>query len=168
MEKHGGKRQNAGRKRGALNKTTVSIMTLAQQHGEDAVTVLAEVMHDTGNPQRVQAAQALLERGYGRVKPLPHVDIQPFMDKLKSEESSARDTALDIEGLQVPLPKIVEMLAVRELGIATDNFQPIDSEKLDALYNEALIKSHNDQDGLAGRGERIEREINEAKQKATQ
>jgi len=58
----GSKLENPGRKGGPL------VTTLARQHTEQAVALLAEVMLDPNAPQaaRVTAAQALLDRGWGK------------------------------------------------------------------------------------------------------
>jgi hypothetical protein len=69
------KRQSNGRF-GAGNKANPGgrpkeighVRELARQHTEDAIRTLVEVMHDPEEkgPARVAAAQALLDRGYGR------------------------------------------------------------------------------------------------------
>lgn len=68
--KIGKNRGNAGkgRPRGALNKATADIKALAQEHGPRAILALAEMMADEEQPgkTRVSAANALLDRGYGK------------------------------------------------------------------------------------------------------
>lgn len=67
--RRGGKRPGAGRPRGALNKATADIKRIAQDHGGEAIRVLATIMSEAGEPAaaRVAAARELLDRGYGRV-----------------------------------------------------------------------------------------------------
>ena len=64
----GGKREGAGRKRGAPNKVTAQVKTLAQEYGEQAISVLAKLMVESDSPQaQIAAAKELLDRGYGKV-----------------------------------------------------------------------------------------------------
>jgi hypothetical protein len=72
MNNHGGKRQGAGRKPGALGRVTADIRALAQPYGADAVAELARLGGLTKAPgaaneaTRVAALRELLDRGYGR------------------------------------------------------------------------------------------------------
>lgn len=74
--KHGGKRPGSGRKAGTPNKATAELKHLATAYTEEAVQTLAEVMRDKETPAqaRVAAANALLDRGYG--KPRQELEIQ--------------------------------------------------------------------------------------------
>lgn len=58
----------AGRKRGVPNKATAEIKLAAQEYGIEALETLAKVMRNTkADPRaRVAAANALLDRGYGK------------------------------------------------------------------------------------------------------
>lgn len=73
----GGLRPNAGRPKGSNNKSTVSqkatISELAREYAPDALRTLASVMKDDGQTgsARVAAANALLDRAYGRPKEIP-------------------------------------------------------------------------------------------------
>ena len=71
---HGGARPGSGRKPGKVSKAKLDIAERARTHGEAALRTLAEIMQDTDAPHnaRVSAANALLDRGYGR--PLQGVD----------------------------------------------------------------------------------------------
>lgn len=64
----GGRRVGAGRPAGVPNKVTASVKEAAQEHTEDAVATLAEIMGDKTQPAaaRVSAANAILDRGYGK------------------------------------------------------------------------------------------------------
>jgi hypothetical protein len=164
MEKRGGKREGAGRKRGALNAATINVRELARQHTESAINALVELLNNPESPQRAIAANSLLDRGYGKPKLMNDADLEPIIARLKSGEMTATDTALEIAGMGAPLPKIVELLAMRELGLDQigDYPQP-DYAKLEFLYEYAIEKSDEDQKALLGRGLAIEREVNEAK-----
>lgn len=65
----GGKREGAGRPKGAVNKATADIKEAAQAYTEQALAVLVEVMQ-TGDSAaaRVAAANSVLDRGYGKPK----------------------------------------------------------------------------------------------------
>ena len=66
--KHGGKRPGAGRKPGLVNAAKRDIAERAKTHGDAALKVLVEIMNDIEAPHnaRASAANALLDRGYGR------------------------------------------------------------------------------------------------------
>ena len=65
---HGGKRAGAGRKPGKVSAAKRDLMEMAKDHAEDALNVLAGIMHDVAAPSaaRVSAANAILDRGYGK------------------------------------------------------------------------------------------------------
>lgn len=65
---HGGPRPGAGRKPGKVSKAKLDIAERAKSHGEAALAVLYEVMKDKQAPHaaRVSAANAVLDRGYGK------------------------------------------------------------------------------------------------------
>ncbi len=60
----GGKRTGAGRPKGSSN-ISQELRQAAQEHTDSALAVLVEVMHDNEHPQRLKAAQMILERGHG-------------------------------------------------------------------------------------------------------
>lgn len=64
----GGARKGAGRKPGKVSQAKRALSEMAKEHGQDALAVLLEVARDTEAPHaaRVSAANALLDRGYGR------------------------------------------------------------------------------------------------------
>ena len=69
----GGYREGAGRPRGAKNKSTLELKGLAQQHTEDALKTLVEIMlsAESSDKARVAAANSILDRGFGK----PHQSI---------------------------------------------------------------------------------------------
>ena len=60
--------RRGGRKKGTPNKVTASLKDAAREYTEQALLTLAEVMVDSEQPAaaRVSAANALLDRGYGK------------------------------------------------------------------------------------------------------
>lgn len=63
----GGKRNGAGRPKGAVNSTTASLRELAREHTQDALAVLVQIAKaGESEAARVSAANALLDRGYGK------------------------------------------------------------------------------------------------------
>jgi len=70
--------KTGGRKAGTPNKATGHIREIAQAHGADAVALLRKVMDDDTAPPavRVSAANALLDRGYGKpTDRIEHADV---------------------------------------------------------------------------------------------
>lgn len=63
-----GLKRKVGRPKGSKNKVPNEVKELAQQYGAEALKTLAEIMKDAGQPgaARVSAANALLDRGYGK------------------------------------------------------------------------------------------------------
>ncbi len=75
MGNHGGRQPGAGRPPGSRNKETLAreeraktLSALARENTEPALAALVEVAEDASAPAaaRVQAAKALLDRGWGR------------------------------------------------------------------------------------------------------
>jgi len=67
MGQVGGKRPGAGRKPGAVSKAKRELAAMAQDHAEQALRVLAEIMASgESDAARVSAANSILDRGYGR------------------------------------------------------------------------------------------------------
>lgn len=60
--------RRGGRRKGVPNKSTSSLKDLARQYTDDALLTLADIMADEGEPAaaRVSAANAILDRGYGK------------------------------------------------------------------------------------------------------
>ena len=67
IKSHGGKRPGSGRPLGSSNKLTRPLKELAALHSEDCIAVLVELRdHAEAEHVRLAAANALLDRGYGR------------------------------------------------------------------------------------------------------
>ena len=81
MAQHGGRRPGAGRKKGSRNRATAeeigSISELARMHAKDAIDALVSIAKKgESEAARVSAANALLDRGYGRA-PQSHQHTGP-------------------------------------------------------------------------------------------
>lgn len=71
----GGKREGAGRPVGAPNKATADIREAAQEYTHLALTTLVYVAGSgTAEAARVAAANAILDRAYGKPKQAVDVD----------------------------------------------------------------------------------------------
>lgn len=68
MVQHGGKRNGAGRKPGAVSKAKRALSDMAKDSADAALHTLVEVMQDPEQPgaARISAANAILDRGYGK------------------------------------------------------------------------------------------------------
>jgi hypothetical protein len=67
-ERRGGARRNAGRPRGKVSQAKRDLMEMAKDHGETALQVLVDIATNPASAEgaRVSAANAILDRGYGR------------------------------------------------------------------------------------------------------
>lgn len=64
---NGGPRPGAGRKRGSPNKVTGTLRDAAREYTLEALRALAEIMAQSdSDAARVSAANAILDRGYGK------------------------------------------------------------------------------------------------------
>ena len=71
--KHGGARPGAGRKKGKVSQAKRDLASMAKDHAEQALQVLVEIAASgESESARVSAANAILDRGYGR--PVQGVD----------------------------------------------------------------------------------------------
>lgn len=113
MAQRGGKRSGAGRPQGRRNKATVAhkltLEELARSHTEVAIGVLVEIAQSgQSEAARVSAANAILDRGYGRPRQL---EPEPQPEKITPEQrqQSHRDSSIAavealIEACLPPLP----------------------------------------------------------------
>lgn len=65
---HGGRREGAGRPRGAPNKSNATLRDIARGYTQEAIDALVSILSSEDEPAaaRVSAANALLDRGYGK------------------------------------------------------------------------------------------------------
>ncbi|MFZ1009341.1 MAG: hypothetical protein WAN65_21040 [Candidatus Sulfotelmatobacter sp.] len=90
-----GKKTGGGSRKGVPNRANQDVRALAQEYTVDAVKTLAQVMlNSKAQPAaRVIAANALLDRGYG--KPTQHIEANvSIFDKLSLDEQRALSAAL--------------------------------------------------------------------------
>jgi hypothetical protein len=80
MSTRGGKREGAGRPKGAVSKATADIKAAASEYSQSALTTLAEIMGNAQSPAaaRVAAANAILDRAHG--KPKQSVELEGEVD----------------------------------------------------------------------------------------
>ena len=80
LSKHGGARENAGRKPGKVSAAKREIMDMAKDHAELALQVLVDIATSgEAESARVSAANAILDRAYG--KPVQGVTLAGTGDK---------------------------------------------------------------------------------------
>ena len=90
----GGCRNGAGRPTGSLNKTTSEqhqrLSELAKDYTHDALLTLVNVAKNgRSEAARVSAANALLDRGYGRPavkEDIEHVDLPPLVIQIAAPD----------------------------------------------------------------------------------
>jgi H2-forming N5,N10-methylenetetrahydromethanopterin dehydrogenase-like enzyme len=90
-------RGGAGRPTGSLNKATSEqsqrLSELAKDYTYDALLTLVDVAKNgRSDAARVSAANALLDRGYGKPavkEEIEHVDLLPIVIQMKEPEGSA-------------------------------------------------------------------------------
>ena len=106
MAQHGGKRPGAGRKPGQVSKAKIDIAERAKTHGDAALQTLAEIMASKDEPAsaRVAAANALLDRGYGKpAQSLDHSSSDGSMTPAPAHiiiEAALYDTSEDTAAAQ--------------------------------------------------------------------
>ena len=94
IKSRGGRRPGAGRPIGALSKITRPLRELAALHSEGCIAVLVELRdHAEAEQVRLQAANALLDRGYGR----PRQEIDMNADKSLTIIVNRGGRALDVQ-----------------------------------------------------------------------
>jgi hypothetical protein len=85
MASHGGMREGSGRPAGAVNKATsglkLNLSELAREYTNDALVTLVDVMQSSqSDSARIAAANAILDRGYGRPTKTTSLEVNaPFV-----------------------------------------------------------------------------------------
>ena len=95
----GGYRSGAGRPTGSMNKTTSEqsqrLSELAKDYTHDALHTLLDVAKNSrSDAARVSAANALLDRGYGKPaikEEIEHVDLPPVVIQIKAPDDEATE-----------------------------------------------------------------------------
>jgi hypothetical protein len=120
----GGRRPNSGRRAGSKNRSRmlasgVHLSELARQYTEDAVGALVEIVRSgVSDAARISAANALLDRAYG--KPPVQVDVtsRGRVDVIYRSEAEFRQALID-RGL--PPRLLPPTLAPDEVAEAEDS-----------------------------------------------
>lgn len=84
----GGKREGAGRPKGAVNRATADIREAAQVYSDQALQVLVKVATEgESEAARVAAANSILDRAHGKPKQSVDVDanVQAAVTKITRE-----------------------------------------------------------------------------------
>ena len=95
----GGYRSGAGRPTGSLNKTTSEqsqrLSELARDYTHEALLTLVDVAKNgRSDAARVSAANALLDRGYGKPaakEDIEHVDLPPVVIQIEAPDDDTPD-----------------------------------------------------------------------------
>jgi hypothetical protein len=93
----GGARPGAGRPRGKISAAKLAIAEAAQEHATEALQMLVQIAQDATAPAaaRVSAANAILDRAYGRPSaPLQHDATDGFTAAIA--ELSRRGSAVPV------------------------------------------------------------------------
>jgi hypothetical protein len=89
----GGKREGAGRPKGAVNETTKTLREKAREHADDVLAVLIGIAKaGESDAARVAACNALLDRGYGKASTVLNGDEDGGPVRLAAIEWNVRDT----------------------------------------------------------------------------
>jgi hypothetical protein len=110
---HGGKREGAGRKKGAQNKVTIELAEAAREYMPQALETLRHVCEKgQSEAARVAAACALLDRAYGRPK--------------QALEHAGKDGGSIQLGVQARVDQFLEKIdaIARRQKEHADNFEP--------------------------------------------
>lgn len=100
----GGARPGAGRKKGSPNKVTAEVRSIAQQYGEKAVTMLAEMMmNGESEAARIAAAKEILDRAYGKATQLiegPGKDGEHLIRNTAAAPMLTQEQWLQVHGIK--------------------------------------------------------------------
>jgi hypothetical protein len=82
----GGKRPGAGRPRGSPNRATQEIRGIAQAYTAEAIETLAQIMRTAASDTaRLNAANALLDRAYGKPTSIETEDVPTDVTEMSME-----------------------------------------------------------------------------------
>ena len=80
--------KTGGRKAGKPNKCTAEVRAYAQEFGEDAISILADLMYTSEDEKtRIMAAKEILDRAYGRASQAMQLTGELDMTKPAAEMS---------------------------------------------------------------------------------
>jgi hypothetical protein len=102
----GGARPNSGRKKGSPNKISSEIRAIAQQHGEKAIAMLAEMMlAGESESARIAAAKEILDRAYGKASQLiegPGANGEHLFKNTAAAPQLPKEEWLKAHGIDLP------------------------------------------------------------------
>jgi hypothetical protein len=114
---HGGRREGAGRPRGAVNHRSLPFGALtaglARKYGEEALNTLVAIMRDTRAPAAAQldAAREILNRGEGRPQP----SNEPFKEPPPPSASPESPEQIVAEIKRRGLLPVLDLLGIDQL-----------------------------------------------------
>ena len=125
--------KGAGRRPGSVSAATLAIRQLASEHGQSALDALVEVMTDHNNPpaSRVQAANALLDRGYGKSVNVITVEFDPPLSQQSPADAVAAITDKVTAG-ELPIDEGQKLTSIIESRIKAVELAELD-DRLKAL-----------------------------------
>ena len=83
--KHGGSRENAGRKPLPTTELIISVREMAGAHGENAMAKLAALMDSVSEPIRLRAVELMLAYAYGKPRQSVDVGVEQPMQSINIE-----------------------------------------------------------------------------------
>ena len=90
-----GKPKTGGRKPGTPNKCGAEVRVYAQEFGEDAISILADLMYKSEDEKtRIMAAKEILDRAYGRASQAMQLTSELDMTKPAAEMSDMETARL--------------------------------------------------------------------------
>lgn len=94
---HGGKREGAGRRKGAVTQAKKDLAEMAKEHAEKALGVLVQIAQaGESEAARVSAANAILDRAYG--KPPQSMDQKSSDGSMTPGPATIQIVAADDDG----------------------------------------------------------------------
>jgi len=115
-DSRGGKREGAGKPIGAATILKLTIKERAAALGEDAITVMAEIMNDAEvQPQvRLAACDKLLDRGFGKPKQEMEVSGElKYVDKADLEARYAKNMEKTMEYARIAIERQESINAIK-------------------------------------------------------
>ena len=110
---HGGKREGAGRPKGAVCAAAHELRAKAREHTQEALDAIIEILGDALHPQRLKAAEIVLERGYGRS--ITDSPAEAIIGRFLSYEISAVKAGLLLEAADLKVGVLMQKHIDREI-----------------------------------------------------
>lgn len=113
MAEHGGKREGAGRPKGSVCAAAHELRAKAREHTQEALGAIIEILGDALHPQRLKAAEIVLERGYGRS--ITDSPAEAIIGRFLSYEISAVKAGLLLEAADLKVGVLMQKHIDREI-----------------------------------------------------